>query len=138
MVMNTEFWFVCVFFFFAAVCNVQDLSSLTRYQTHAPCTGSTESQPQAHQGSPNTESSRGFGIHRHLLSSPLSHSSLDLQFFSRRLQSLPESSLSPGKSVPVVPKADQSKALLSKIGHALNPPAEPRESWMRPGKLVSR
>lgn len=49
---------------------------------------------------------------------------------------LPESSLSPAKSVPVVPKADQSKALLSKIGHALNP-AEPRESWMRPGESWS-
>ena len=136
MVMNTEFCFF--FFFFAAVCSMRDLSSLTRDRTHAPCTGSTESQPQAHQGSPNTESSRGVGIHRHLLPSPLSHSSLDLRFFSRCLRSLPESSLSPAKSDPVVPKADQSKALLSKIGHALNPPAEPRESWMRPGKLVSR
>ena len=31
---------------------MRDLSSLTRDQTHAPCVGSTESQPLDRQGSP--------------------------------------------------------------------------------------
>ena len=33
-------------------CSMQDLSSPTRDQTHAPCNGSTESQSLDHQGSP--------------------------------------------------------------------------------------
>ena len=36
-----------------ALCDMQDLSSLTRDQTQAPCIGSVESQPLDHQGSPD-------------------------------------------------------------------------------------
>ena len=32
-----------VFFFLAILCGLQDLSSLTRYQTQAPCSGNAES-----------------------------------------------------------------------------------------------
>ena len=32
-----------LFYFLAALCSMWDLSSLTRDQTHAPCSGSTES-----------------------------------------------------------------------------------------------
>ena len=32
-----------LFFFLAAQCGMQDLSSLTRDQTHAPCMGNMES-----------------------------------------------------------------------------------------------
>ena len=39
-------------FFLAMLHGMQDLSSPTRDQTHAPCIGSTESQPLDHQGSP--------------------------------------------------------------------------------------
>ena len=38
-------------YFLAAPCSVWDLSSPTRNQTQAPCTGSTESSPLDHQGS---------------------------------------------------------------------------------------
>ena len=40
------FWtalFYCVFFFFRLPCCLWGLSSLTRDQTHAPCSGNTES-----------------------------------------------------------------------------------------------
>ena len=40
------------FFLFAALQGMQDLSSLTRDQTCAPCSGSVESQPLNHQGNP--------------------------------------------------------------------------------------
>ena len=33
-------------------CSMQDLSSLTRNQTHFPCSGSMESELLDHQGSP--------------------------------------------------------------------------------------
>ena len=39
-------------FFLATPHGMWDLSSPTRGQTHAPCTGSMESQPLDHQGSP--------------------------------------------------------------------------------------
>ena len=49
------------FFFFGGggyggmLCGLQDLNSLTRDQTHAPCGGSTESYPLDHRGSPVRE-----------------------------------------------------------------------------------
>ena len=49
------------FFFFGGggcggtLCGLQDLSSPTRDRTHAPCSGSTESYPLDHQGSPVRE-----------------------------------------------------------------------------------
>ena len=39
------------FFFFAMPLSMQDPSSPTRDQTHAPCIGCSKSQPLAHQGS---------------------------------------------------------------------------------------
>ena len=42
-------WFFFLFFGY-----FQDLSSQTRDRTHAPCTGSSESQSLDHQGSPTT------------------------------------------------------------------------------------
>ena len=39
-------------FFFFFGCSMQDLSSLTRDQTHVPCSGSIESELPDHQGSP--------------------------------------------------------------------------------------
>ena len=44
---------LCIFFFLALTCNMQNLSSLTRDWTCAPCGGSVESQPLDHQGSPS-------------------------------------------------------------------------------------
>ena len=41
------------FFFLAIPCSMQDLSSLTRNWTHAPCSGSTEFQPLDLQESPS-------------------------------------------------------------------------------------
>ena len=46
-------WCLCLFFFLALTCNMQNLSSLTRDWTCAPCGGSIESQPLDHQGSPS-------------------------------------------------------------------------------------
>ena len=40
-----------VLFFFCHLCAMWDLSSPTRDQTYAPCSGSTESQPLDLQGS---------------------------------------------------------------------------------------
>ena len=40
------------FYFLAAPCSIWDLSSPTRDRTLTPCTGSAESQPLDHQGSP--------------------------------------------------------------------------------------
>ena len=44
-------FYYCLFFL-ATLCGVWDLSSPTRGQTYAPCSGSLESQPLDHQGSP--------------------------------------------------------------------------------------
>ena len=44
-------WFVC---FGGGRFIMQDLSSQTRERTHAPCSGSAESEPLAHQGGPCT------------------------------------------------------------------------------------
>ena len=46
-------WCLRLFFFLALTCNMQNLSSLTRNWTCAPCGGSIESQPLDHQGSPS-------------------------------------------------------------------------------------
>ena len=40
------------FFFLAELHGIWNLSSLTRDQTHTPCSGSIESKPLDHQGSP--------------------------------------------------------------------------------------
>ena len=40
-----------------AMCAMRDLSSPTRDQTHAPCSGSAESQPLDGQGSPRDSAS---------------------------------------------------------------------------------
>ena len=42
-----------VSFFSAVPCRVRDLHSLTRDGICTPCSGSTESQPRDHQGSPS-------------------------------------------------------------------------------------
>ena len=44
------------FFFFALLCSMQDLSYLTKEQTHIPFSGSAESQPLDHQGIPSEHS----------------------------------------------------------------------------------
>lgn len=44
-------------FFSAVPCRVRDLRSLTRDRTCTPCSGSAESQPLDHQGSPSMVSS---------------------------------------------------------------------------------
>ena len=49
------------FFFLTAPCDMQDLGSLTRDWTHAPCSGNAESQPVNHQRSPHV-----FTLERHL------------------------------------------------------------------------
>ena len=41
------------FFFFCLLCRMQDVSSLTRDQTWAPCIGSAGSSPLDYQGRPN-------------------------------------------------------------------------------------
>ena len=46
------FYFVVVVAFLALPCGMQDLSSPTRDQTYAPCSGSTEFYPLDCQGSP--------------------------------------------------------------------------------------
>ena len=40
--------------FLATLCYLWDLSSLTRDQVHAPCTGNMESQPLDHKGLPSS------------------------------------------------------------------------------------
>ena len=40
---NMEVYHLRFFFFLAILCGLQDLSSLTRYQTQAPCSGNAES-----------------------------------------------------------------------------------------------
>ena len=57
------------FFFLAAPRGMQNLSSLIRDQTHAPCRGSAESSPLDHQGSP---SCCGFDFHI-LMSNDIGH-----------------------------------------------------------------
>ena len=47
-----------------------DLSSLTRDQTHAPCSGSTEPQPLNHQGRPCRHILKSFIVSWHKLDSP--------------------------------------------------------------------
>ena len=49
---STGIFFCCLFVFW--LCGMQDLSSLTRDQTHTPCSGNWESQPLDHQESTST------------------------------------------------------------------------------------
>ena len=51
---------------------MQDLSSLTREQTQAPCIGSVESQPLDHQASPYFHNLNENGNCSSILSAPLS------------------------------------------------------------------
>ena len=47
------------FFFFGSAHGMQDLSSLPRDWTHAPCSGSAKLFPADHQGNPSSWSQRG-------------------------------------------------------------------------------
>ena len=51
-----------LFCFLTLLRGMQDLSSLTRDQTHAPCSGSVESQPLDHQGNPKASVWQGGSV----------------------------------------------------------------------------
>ena len=58
--LNTVFAFFLFFKFLATSHGMWDLSSLTRDQTCAPCSGSAESEPLDRQGSPTVLSLKGW------------------------------------------------------------------------------